>query len=228
MRVSISLDGRDRASHDAFRGGAGAFDAALAAARTFREAGLPFQINTTVTRLNVDGLDGLYALVREIGAAAWHVFLLVPVGRGEGLKGEELNAAMYEEVLNRLYERETEEKIEMKITCAPHYYRIVKERGGTPKGAGCLAGKAFLFISHRGIAQPCGYLEVACGDVRKDGVRQVWEHSPELGILRDLRSYKGKCAACRYLAACGGCRARAYQLKGDMLEAEPYCSYGGH
>ena len=126
----------------------------------FREVGLPFQINTTVTRLNAADLSDIYGLVKGMGAIAWHTFLLVPVGRGEGLKGEELNAAMYEDVLNWLYEREEEHEIEMKVTCAPHYYRIVKERGGTPKSAGCLAGKSFLFISHTGIAQPCGYLEL--------------------------------------------------------------------
>lgn len=225
MRVSMSIDGKDRESHDSFRRVSGSFDAVMRAGRTLNEVGLPFQINTTITRLNASDLADIYALVREMGAVAWHTFLLVPVGRGEGLKGEELNAAMYEEVLNWLYEREEEGKIEMKVTCAPHYYRIVKERGGTPKSAGCLAGKSFLFISHTGIAQPCGYLELACGDVRAHGVRQVWEGSEEFARIRDLRGYKGKCGSCRFLAICGGCRARALELKGDLLEAEPYCSY---
>ena len=126
---------------------------------------------------------------------AWHVFLLVPVGRGEGLKGEELNAAMYEDVLNWLYDREEEQQIEMKVTCAPHYYRIVKEKGGTPKSAGCLAGKSFLFISHTGIAQPCGYLELACGDVRKEGVRKVWDDSPQFGHVSGTSAITGASAA---------------------------------
>jgi len=225
LRVSMSIDGKDASSHDAFRRVSGSFDAVREAARIFNDTGLPFQINTTVTRLNSPDLSDIYALVRTIGAVAWHVFLLVPVGRGEGLKGEELNAELYEEVLTWLYEREEEGKIEMKVTCAPHYYRIVKERGGVPKSAGCLAGKSFLFISHTGLAQPCGYLELPCGDVRTDGVQKVWEQSQEFARIRDLRSYKGKCGACRYLAICGGCRARALELKGDLLEAEPYCSY---
>jgi len=225
LRVSMSIDGKGAAEHDAFRGVPGAFDAVMQAAGRLRAAGLPFQVNTTVTRLNADDLGAIYDLARAIGAAAWHVFLLVPVGRGEGLKGEELSAAMYEEVLGRLYEREEEGLIEMKVTCAPHYYRIVKERGGEPKSAGCLAGKTFLFISHRGIAQPCGYLELPCGDVRKDGVQKVWERSRELAAVRDFRLYKGKCGRCRYLRICGGCRARAAELKGDFLEAEPYCTY---
>ena len=225
LRVSMSMDGKDREAHDAFRRVSGSFDAVMRSAAIFRNAGLPFQINTTVTRLNSTDLADIYALVRGIGAAAWHIFLLVPVGRGEGLKGEELSAAMYEDVLNWLYEREEEGKIEMKVTCAPHYYRIVKERGGVPKSAGCLAGKSFLFISHTGVAQPCGYLELPCGDVRKEGVRKVWEGSQEFARIRDVRAYKGKCGSCRYLAICGGCRARALELKGDLLEAEPYCSY---
>jgi heme b synthase len=225
LRVSMSIDGKDRKSHDDFRRVSGSFDAVMRAGRWLNEAGMPFQINTTVTRLNVGDLGPIYDLVRGMGAVAWHTFLLVPVGRGEALKGEELNAAMYEQVLNWLYEREERNEIEMKVTCAPHYYRIVKERGGTPKSAGCLAGKSFLFISHTGVAQPCGYLELPCGDVRKDGVRKVWEESGQLALIRDFRQYKGKCGRCRFLRICGGCRARALELKGDILEAEPYCSY---
>lgn len=226
VRVSMSIDGKDAPGHDSFRRVEGSFDAVLNAARIFIDIGLPFQINTTVTRLNITDLGEIYGLVKRIGAVAWHTFLLVPVGRGEGLKGAELDAAKYEEVLNWLYEREEENAIEMKVTCAPHYYRIVTERGGAPKSAGCLAGKSFLFISHTGVAQPCGYLELPSGDVRKDGVQKVWEGSPQLVAIRDLKSYKGKCGRCRYVAICGGCRARAQELKGDMLEAEPYCSYG--
>jgi radical SAM protein with 4Fe4S-binding SPASM domain len=225
MRVSMSLDGKGATSHDTFRGVPGSFASVMNASNIFNKVGLPFQINTTVTRLNVDDLGEIYELVKSLGAVAWHVFLLVPVGRGEGLKGEELNAGMYEDVLQWLYSVETKNELEMKVTCAPHYYRIVKEKGDTPKSAGCLAGKSFLFISHRGIAQPCGYLEMASGDVRKEGVQKVWESSPVFSAIRDLRGYKGKCGACKYLRICGGCRARALELKGDVLQEEPYCSY---
>ena len=224
-RVSMSIDGKDRVTHDAFRGVEGSFDAVMNSAKILSDTGLPFQINTTVTRLNADDLESVYTLVRAIGAVAWHIFLLVPVGRGEGLKGEELSAKMYEDVLEWLYTMEKKNEIEMKVTCAPHYYRIVKEKGDAPKSAGCLAGKSFLFISHKGIAQPCGYLEVPSGDVKASGVQKVWEESPVFRTLRDLASYKGKCSGCKFLRICGGCRARAYELTGDILQEEPLCSY---
>lgn len=224
-RVSLSIDARDETGHDKFRGVDGSFRAVTGAAGMLKLTGLPFQINTTVTRLNVDDLDDIYALVRSLGAVAWHVFLLVPVGRGTGLKGKELSAEAYEEVLHRLRAIEKRGELEMKVTCAPHYYRIVKEDGETPKSAGCLAGKSFMFISHRGIAQPCGYLEIDSGDVRRDGVRTVWEGSEVFRRLRDLTLYRGKCSTCRYVRICGGCRARAYEETGDYLQEEPLCSY---
>lgn len=224
-RVSMSLDGIDRDSHDRFRGVKGSFDAVIRGAETLNAVGMPFQINTTVTRLNAGDLERMYDLVKSIGAVGWHVFLLVPVGRAEELKGEELNAAMYEDALEGLYKMETRNEIELKVTCAPHYYRIVKEKGGVPKSPGCLGGKSFMFISHRGVAQPCGYLEVPSGDVREWGVKRVWEGSPVFNELRRLDSYKGKCGRCKYLKICGGCRARAYESSGDILEEEPYCSY---
>lgn len=224
-RVSLSIDGKDREGHDSFRGVEGSFDTVVKASRTLGDAGLPFQINTTVTALNVEELGDIYKLTKSLGAAAWHIFLLVPVGRGTGLKGYELSAGAYEDVLHMLYGMEKRNEIEMKVTCAPHYYRIVKEGGDTPKSAGCLAGKSFMFISHRGVVQPCGYLEIACGDVRRDGVKKIWEGSDVFRRLRDLSSYRGKCGGCRFLHICGGCRARAYEATGDYLEEEPLCSY---
>lgn len=225
MRVSMSLDGKDARCHDRFRGVEGSFASVMRAAELLKKVGLPFQINTTITRMNMDDLTVIHELVKRIGAVAWHTFLLVPVGRGEGLKGEELNALMYEDVLHWLYDIEKKAELEIKVTCAPHYYRIVKEKGDTPKSAGCLAGKSFLFISHEGIAQPCGYLEMASGDVRKEGVRKVWESSEVFEKIRDLKGYRGKCGSCRHLAICGGCRARAKELRGDFLQEEPYCLY---
>jgi len=224
-RVSLSLDGKDAASHDSLRGWKGSFESVMKASEVMRREGLSFQINTTVTTMNAFELEDIYRLLFSIGASAWHLFFVVPVGRASALKAKELDAQDYEAVLRWLRKREEEGRIELKVTCAPHYNRVVKESGGEVKGGGCLAGRHFLFISHEGIAQPCGYLEVRSGNVREDGVRRVWEESEAFLKLRDLSSYKGKCGRCRYLSLCGGCRARAYEAYGDFLQEEPYCLF---
>jgi heme b synthase len=237
-RVSISLDGATPQAHDNFRKMPGAFEGALKGIQILKEAGLPFQINTTITAVNAEELPKVHELAKELGATAHHIFLLVPVGRGKELNEEVLSPERYEALLNWFYEQREKSSLHLKATCAPHYYRILRERaraegkevtyetfGLDAVTRGCLAGVGFCFISHRGIVQTCGYLEVPCGDLRKNTFKEVWEGSEVFKKLRDFSLYKGKCGRCEYIRVCGGCRARAYELTGDYLEEEPLCTY---
>lgn len=127
-RVSISFDGADAATHDIFRG-KGAFDRSLDGMRHLREVGVSYQINTTVARHNIHQMDQTLALAKRLEAQALHLFLLVPVGCGvEIAPDQQISAAEYETVLNWMYDAEMEGDIELKATCAPHYFRIVRQR----------------------------------------------------------------------------------------------------
>lgn len=127
-RVSVSFDGADAATHDIFRG-PGAFDSALQGIEHVREIGVPFQINTTVARHNVHQMPETLALAKAIGAVALHLFLLVPVGCGvEIAPDQQILPDEYEKVLNWMYDAEMEGGIELKATCAPHYFRIARQR----------------------------------------------------------------------------------------------------
>ncbi len=245
-RVGVSLDFPAAEQQDAFRGKAGAFDAAIAGIACARRAGLEVQINSTVTSMNLGLLDDLLELALKMGAVAFHPFFLVPTGRGKGLQSVELSPQQYEDALNWVYDRQLQlqGKIFFKPTDAPHYLRIVSQRkrehqdeqpAATASSVrshpanvitrGCLAGTGFCFISHTGKVQGCGYLDVEAGDVTKDSFSNVWYNSPVFNRLRDLSNIKGKCGICEYKRVCGGCRARAYEKTGDYLEAEPYCVY---
>ncbi|MCA9874378.1 MAG: SPASM domain-containing protein, partial [Anaerolineales bacterium] len=69
------------------------------------------------------------ALAKEIGAVALHLFLLVPVGCGvEIAPDQQILPDEYERVLNWMYDAEMEGGIELKATCAPHYFRIARQR----------------------------------------------------------------------------------------------------
>ena len=127
-RVSVSFDGADAPTHDIFRG-PGAFAAAMRGIGHLRDVGLPFQINTTVARHNVHQMPETLALAKEIGAVALHLFLLVPVGCGvEIAPDQQILPGEYEAVLNWMYDAEMEGGIELKATCAPHYFRIARQR----------------------------------------------------------------------------------------------------
>ena len=53
QRMSLSLDGATRETHDSFRGVAGTYDRTIEAVRRAHAVGLSLQINTTLTRGNM-------------------------------------------------------------------------------------------------------------------------------------------------------------------------------
>jgi AdoMet-dependent heme synthase len=236
-RVSVSLDGKDATSHDAFRGQQGAFAGVLSGIEALKSAGMEFQINTTVTAANLGQIKDILDLAIGLGAAAHHIFLLVPTGRGRNLAGQKITAEAYEETLQWFYNESLNCPIQLKATCAPHYFRILHQQKGKRKRhntaaghfnestRGCLGGISFCFISHVGQVQPCGYLEVDCGNIQKQSFRQIWEGSTVFKNLRDLNKYEGKCGRCEFISVCGGCRARAYEATGDYLAEETLCLY---
>jgi MoaA/NifB/PqqE/SkfB family radical SAM enzyme len=82
--------------HDRFRGVEGAFEGALCGIRLVKDAGIEFQINTTITKINLDEIPKIQELAIKSGAVAHHIFLLVPTGRGKYIVDQEINAAEYE------------------------------------------------------------------------------------------------------------------------------------
>ncbi|MFO8083224.1 MAG: heme b synthase [Desulfobacterales bacterium] len=237
-RISISLDGASKQSHDRFRGVKGAFDGALRGIQYAKGAGIEFQINTTITKTNLDQIPAIQQLAVDLGAVAHHIFLLVPTGRGKYILDQEITAKEYEETLNWFYDQREKTPLQLKATCAPHYYRILRQRAGKEGKTvtfdthgldavtrGCLGGTGFCFISHRGIVQPCGFLDVNCGDVTRQSFAEIWQNSKVFKDLRNFNGLKGKCGACEYKRVCGGCRARAYEATGDYMAEEPLCSY---
>ena len=237
-RISISIDGATRESHDGFRGVEGAFDGALQGIRHASAAGIEFQINTTITKDNLAQIPDILALAEKLGAVAHHIFLLVPTGRGKYIIDKAIDAEEYEITLNWFYDQREKTSLQLKATCAPHYYRILRQRareegktisfethGLDAVTRGCLGGIGFCFVSHVGIVQPCGFLHTPCGDVKKTSFAEIWKHSKTFTELRNYTMYKGKCGGCEYIKVCGGCRARAYEATGDYLAEEPLCSY---
>ena len=238
-RVAISIDGACAATHDKFRGIPGAFNRSLAGFLNLRSAGMSMQINCTLARHNVAEKDRLYELALKLGADALHMFMLVPVGCGMEISAEnQLSAEEYEGILNWLYSKASEGKIHIKATCAPHYYRIMRQRakqertklafdgwGMEAVTRGCLAGSAVCFVSHKGEVFPCGYLPVIAGNVLSQPFSEIWERSAVFEQLRDTDKLSGRCGVCEYKNVCGGCRARAFGETQDYLGQEPYCTY---
>lgn len=227
MAMGISLDSVHPDKHDEFRETPGAWQGAVDGMKACREAGLPFQVHTTVIDWNMHEVEALTDFAVETGAVGHHIFFLVPAGRAVNIEAESLRAEQYEELLERIMDKQRAVEIELKPTCAPQFMRIASQMGvKTRFSKGCLAGISYCIISPRGIVQPCAYLNVPAGNVRETDFREIWQ---EAEIFKNLRTenYKGGCGACQYRKVCGGCRARAYFYHGDYMGEEPWCLYHG-
>lgn len=254
QRVSISFDGVDAKTHDMFRGLPGSFEATIRGFKALRKVGLPVQINTTVANHNKDQLNGMLALAKELDAVGLHLFLLVPVGCGVQIAEDQMiSAREYEEVLNWMYDMEqAEPDLQLKATCAPHYFRVMRTRkaqekrtgagqelpasyhrqvNGHPHGQmhaatkGCLAGTGVCFVSHRGEIFPCGYLPVEAGNLHAQPFGEIWQDSALFAQMRDPDLLEGKCGICQFKTLCSGCRARSFGVTGNYMAEEPFCAY---
>jgi len=242
-RVAISLDGANAELHDRFRGFAGSFTRTMRIAKEAREVGLSLQINTTVSRHNVDTIGAIAEIVANTNAVQWSVFFLVPTGRAK--LEDMISLDEHERLFNWLFDLSQTAPFDVKTTAAPAYRRVAIQRANGREGTrkpvtgagfqfqdgldrptiGINDGKGFAFISHIGDVCPSGFLPLSAGNVSEQHFAEIYSSSPLFTDLRDPDLLKGKCGACKYNVVCGGSRARAYAVHGNYLESDPSCAY---
>ena len=223
-RMAISIDRATERAHDDFRGEAGSFEAACRAARYAEETGVSIQINTTVTAGTVGDLPAIADMVDSLGAVAWEVFFLVPVGRGAELDG--IDPVRAGEVAAWLHDRTRNARFKLVTAEAPFYTRVARERSENPGYVGSVrAGKGFVFVSHRGEVYPSGFLPRSVGSVRETPLPELYRQNPLMRALRDADRLTGPCGRCPYRQPCGGSRSRAYAVTGNPLASDPLCPF---
>ena len=229
-QMALSLDGSTPGRHDSFRGVTGSFNKTMEAAHAAVRHGLPLQINTTISRRTVDDLEKIAHLVERLGVMQWSVFFLVPTGRGAA--DDMLDAKETEEVFRKLYAISLRVPFRIKSTEAQHFRRYTlqqqRARGQKPTPSRILRindAKGFVFISHRGEVFPSGFLPVSAGNIRHQTLTEIYRESSLFQELRDTNRLEGKCGVCEFRVVCGGSRARAYAMTGNLFAEEPTCVY---
>ena len=226
--VAVSVDSLRPSYHDNFRHGRGALTEVQAALARLTAARLDFIIQTTVTKGNRGELEQLVAWSAGHGAVAFNCYFLVPTGRGASLT--DLSPIDTDAVLVDLarWQQEYRGRMMVRAKCAPHFMRHVHQTDPDSPilnyETRCPCGTQYCRITPDGKLTPCPYLPKVAGDLRAQGFAGIWRSSPLFRQLREGR-LGGKCGVCEYRALCGGCRARAFALEGDVLAADPSCAY---
>jgi AdoMet-dependent heme synthase len=230
-RLSLSLDGATRQTHDQFRGISGTFDRTLKAMERAREAGITLQINTTLTQSNLHEFHRFRDLMFEWKPEMWSVFILVPTGRAgaEEVPDPHELEIIFEEMADLVGTA----PFAIKTTEGHHFRRVLAQRGkggatGRPSmrtPLGIRDGRGVMFISHVGDVSPSGFLPQICGNIRSRSPKSIYQDHPLFQSLRHSNALGGKCGRCEYREICGGSRSRAYGLTGDPFAEDPACSY---
>ena len=240
--VAISLDSSNPERHDEFRGVEGCWEHAVNAIKALKKVGIETQVNCSVTQQNYDEVDDIMALAESLGVDNFHLFFLVPTGRGTDI--EDITPTMYEDMIRSTLAKTTKYKLNVKPSCAPQFMRVAKDQGVDMSRwvRGCMAGLYYCRIYPSGEVTPCPYMPVSLGNIHKKSFKDIWFNSEVFKALRDFDQLKGKCGACEHNDVCGGCRARAYgvtteqmdfcgalheptEMRGDYLAEDPWCIY---
>jgi AdoMet-dependent heme synthase len=90
---------------------------------------------------------------------------------------------------------------------------------------GCPAGTHYMGIRPNGDVTPCPYLPMFAGTLRNASLADLWTSSDLFDGIRRRASLGGRCGACEMNGHCGGCRARAYGMSGDLMAEDPLCTH---
>jgi radical SAM protein with 4Fe4S-binding SPASM domain len=218
--VSISLDSHIAAQHDDFRGVIGSWEKAVNAIKVLHANNVLVQVNTSLTHDNYDQIDDIMSFSESIGVENFHLFFLVPTGRG--VKLDDISPQKYEHMITTTFAKVSKHRLNVRPSCAPQFMRIAQGMGLDMRQwiRGCIAGMYYCRIYPNGDITPCPYLPVKVGNVREKSFKEIWQNVDMFKKLRDPRTLTGKCGKCDYKMLCGGCRARAYGLSADFID---YC-----
>jgi radical SAM protein with 4Fe4S-binding SPASM domain len=242
--LSLSLDALDSDRHDRFRNVRGAWRNTVEGAEILNRTGLPFIVQTTAGSHNLGELDAIADFAYDrLAAKVWNLYFLVPTGRGQFVS--DITPAQYDEVLASLYriQRKYDRRMLVNAKCAPHYIRTVLANGvpdleGAPSwsgsspirtysggAGGCPAGTHYMGIRPNGDVTPCPYLPVFAGTLRNSSLADLWTSSDLFVGIRRRTSLGGRCGECEINGHCGGCRARAFGMTGDVMAEDPLCTH---
>jgi AdoMet-dependent heme synthase len=230
--LSLSLDALDPDRHDRFRNVRGAWRNTVEGAEILNRTGLPFIVQTTAGSHNLGELDAIADFAHDrLGARVWNLYFLVPTGRGQFVS--DITPAQYDEVLASLYriQRKYDRRMLVNAKCAPHYIKTMLENGLPPTrtyaggAGGCPAGTHYMGIRPNGDVTPCPYLPVFAGTLRRSSLADLWSSSELFTGIRHRSSLGGRCGSCEMNGHCGGCRARAYGMTGDLMAEDPLCTH---
>ena len=231
--IQVSLDSICREKHDSFRHFQGAYDKAIETIKKTKD--YPFlktSIRMSVVKDTIKEVGAMIDMAYEMGVDRIGIGAVIPVGAGKDgrltiSKDDkkcflELLAKKKIEYLPRL-EVTTEDPLKFLVVDSPWAYGDCCQESNF--WGGCTAGISGFNVNAEGIITPCAVLSEPIVDMNKCSAEEAAVTYASHPIIIKLfeRNFSGKCKNCNLRYACGGCRATAKSLTGDLMGTDPTC-----
>lgn len=243
--VGISLDGIG-ATHDRFRGRAGAYEEALGGLRLLRDRGIKVGVRFTMTEDNAAELPRLLDLVEREGFPKFYLSHLVYAGRGNKNRGTDAVWQTTRDAMDMVIERAwrwAQAGSEMEIVTGnndadaiyllqwasrhvPHRVASLCEK--LLRWGGNSSGVNVANIDNLGNVHPdTMWWHYNLGNVKTRPFSEIWSDISDpvmAGLKRKPRQIGGRCDACAHFAICNGnTRVRALRMTGNPWAEDPGC-----
>ena len=221
--VQISIEGK-QPTHDRIRG-QGSYDQALRTIKKLKEHRIEVTINMTLSKYNYKEIkDVIQLALKEADRFAFSRLILQGSAK-EKMQQEMLTPKELKSVFRQVYRLKNKyHQIDIPLRDPIwHEFLHVKPKCADSMVHGCSIGYSGLTVDVDGTIFPCRRLPIPIGNLFKDDLVDIWNHSPVLNQLRDRDLLKGSCQNCDQRWLCGGCRAVAFSIENDFLAEDPQC-----
>ncbi|MEM7117496.1 MAG: radical SAM protein [Chloroflexota bacterium] len=207
LGVDISLYGATAETHDAFTERSGSFVQTIAGMENAQNAGLDVKVNICLVRSNVAEVADMIALVEGYG---------FPYGMTPFI------TARYDGTVSSL-DHQIEQKTLETLYRGP-LKGFVRQPDYSPnKSVQCMCARATCGISATGDVYPCIGAPVVSGNLRQQSFAEIWQHSPQLNEIRNLKLDDFiTCKTCSDRPYCGRSSGVAYTNTGNYTGPEPF------
>lgn len=214
-KIQISLDGVEK-THDEIRG-VGSFKKAINGIKIAHKYGLKTLVQMVINKKNIGEVNNILEFLKTLEVDEVRFSLFIPIGTGKLLKNLTLSSNDTKKLFYKLEKLSREYKKPKILKGRPLWCLANRKEGGV-----CDFDSGVCLIPN-GDLYPCIRLPVTIGNIRKQGIFEIWYNSNFMWLHRNFENLKGKCHNCKFVKICRGCRAMAFAYYGDHLMEDPTC-----
>jgi len=234
----IGLDGSRSEINDKIRNCPGALKKAINSIKILKKLGIKIHVEFTVTAININDLSNTLDMLEKLKVDTFLARATLFSGRArQDNDAFLLSPSDYKKFMINLAEEKERRKTKIILNCQDPLFHLadstimkkLKSFGDIYSGkiiSGCTAGFNMIHIRSNGEIGVCTFLpNITLGNIYEKKLTKIWEDRFDNPQIKQLasRSYEGNCKSCKDRFICGGCRARALSINGDLFAPDPYC-----